>query len=266
MTRFISHNILRSIAGLSLCLGAAQFAGAQTAQPVTDWSNYQVILYDAATIARLNAPAATIAQVPPPQTIVPQVTPPSAPIVTVPSVPAAPTQPIVTAPTTEPAAPEPAASIERDLSQFISRRNRKNVPIIDGAPDCAADDLAIRINITRIKRIKGSLVIDLHDNTPEHFLKSSKVLLRIRQPVTAKEMNVCMPVATPGQYAIGIYHDNNDNEKFDKNFLGIPKEHFGASNNPKFGLEKPPIDGSLFEVTETGANISLRMARASDIL
>lgn len=256
------HNFLSYAAGLALCFGTAQFAKAQTKPQNIDWSKYEVIMYDADTIARLNAPVAPPAQTIPAVTT-PDVTPPQTTAAPTPT----PTTPAATTLTTiEPQIEPPAANTERDLSQFISRRNKKDVPIIDGAPDCAADDLAIRIKITRIKKVKGSLVIDLHDDTPEHFLKSSKVLLRIRQPVTANEMSVCMPVAKPGQYAMGIYHDSNDNEKFDKNFLGIPKEHFGASNNPKFGLEKPPIDGSLFEVTETGADISLRMARASDIL
>ena len=37
----------------------------------------------------------------------------------------------------------------------------------------------------------------------------------------------------PGTYAIGVYIDENDNEKLDTNFLGIPKEQYGFSNNAK---------------------------------
>jgi uncharacterized protein (DUF2141 family) len=35
-----------------------------------------------------------------------------------------------------------------------------------------------------------------------------------------------------GTYAIAIYHDENSNEKLDTNFIGIPKEKTGVSNNP----------------------------------
>ena len=35
----------------------------------------------------------------------------------------------------------------------------------------------------------------------------------------------------PGTYAIGVYID--ENEKLDTNFLGIPKEQYGFSNNAK---------------------------------
>ncbi|MFN1836016.1 DUF2141 domain-containing protein [Balneola sp. MJW-20] len=40
-----------------------------------------------------------------------------------------------------------------------------------------------------------------------------------------------------GDYAIAVYHDKNTNGKLDTNFLGIPKEAYGFSNNArgKFG-------------------------------
>ena len=48
-----------------------------------------------------------------------------------------------------------------------------------------------------------------------------------------------------GTYAIFVFHDVNRNNKMDRNFLGIPKEGYGASNNklpfaaaPKFSENK----------------------------
>lgn len=34
-----------------------------------------------------------------------------------------------------------------------------------------------------------------------------------------------------GNYALFVFHDANGNNKMDKNFLGIPKEGYGASKN-----------------------------------
>ena len=44
----------------------------------------------------------------------------------------------------------------------------------------------------------------------------------------------------PGEYAISVHHDDNDNGKMDTNFIGIPKEPTGLSNGavPKFGPPK----------------------------
>ena len=43
----------------------------------------------------------------------------------------------------------------------------------------------------------------------------------------------------PGRYAITVYHDKNDNRRFDKNWLGMPKEDWGASNNVRPRLRAP---------------------------
>ena len=36
-----------------------------------------------------------------------------------------------------------------------------------------------------------------------------------------------------GPYAIAVMHDENDNDKIDTNFFGVPTEGFGFSNNAK---------------------------------
>ena len=43
-----------------------------------------------------------------------------------------------------------------------------------------------------------------------------------------------------GTYAIKLYHDKNGNDELDTNFLGIPKEPYGFSNNARgtFGPAK----------------------------
>ena len=38
----------------------------------------------------------------------------------------------------------------------------------------------------------------------------------------------------PGTYAIKLHIDENENGKLDKNFIGIPKEQYGISNNALF--------------------------------
>lgn len=44
----------------------------------------------------------------------------------------------------------------------------------------------------------------------------------------------------PGEYAVSVHHDDNDNGKMDSNFIGIPREPTGLSNGhvPRFGPPK----------------------------
>ena len=51
-----------------------------------------------------------------------------------------------------------------------------------------------------------------------------------------------------GTYAIALFIDANENLKIDKNFLGIPKEQFGFSNNVMGTLSGPSFEQAKFQV------------------
>lgn len=58
-------------------------------------------------------------------------------------------------------------------------------------------------------------------------------------PAHEGTVTVTIPDLPAGDYALAIGHDVNVNHKVDKNFLGIPKEQWGMSNNPHATI-KPP--------------------------
>ena len=51
----------------------------------------------------------------------------------------------------------------------------------------------------------------------------------------------------PGRYAISVIHDENGNGKLDT-FLGVPREGFGFSRNPRIRMGPPRFDEVEFPV------------------
>lgn len=51
-----------------------------------------------------------------------------------------------------------------------------------------------------------------------------------------------------GEYAISAYHDENANDDLDTNWIGIPKEGVGASNNAKGKMGPPKYKDARFEL------------------
>ena len=151
------------------------------------------------------------------------------------------------------------------MSAQISLAEVTTLEYTDGN-GCKDEQLAIRVVVDNIRKGTGTIVADLHDEKPEDFLRGSRALIRIRMPASEGQTRFCIPIERPGTYAVGIYHDRNDNWKFDKNFFGIPKEAFGLSNNPRYGLRKPKLEEAAFEVPQDGADTVIRLARARDIL
>jgi len=63
----------------------------------------------------------------------------------------------------------------------------------------------------------------------------------------------------PGRYGIAVIHDENANQKLDRNFLGIPKEGFGFANNPRVLLSAPSFQAASAEVSCPATEIQIRL-------
>lgn len=53
-----------------------------------------------------------------------------------------------------------------------------------------------------------------------------------------------------GEYALSIFHDENNNGILDTNFIGMPKEAFGFSMNPKVYFGPPSFKKARFKLSD----------------
>lgn len=60
-----------------------------------------------------------------------------------------------------------------------------------------------------------------------------------------------------GEYAIKAFHDENGNNDLDTNFLGIPKEEYGFSNNARAMFGPPSWDNAKFIFTNENQIIEI---------
>lgn len=116
------------------------------------------------------------------------------------------------------------------------------------------------VQIGGVRSDKGVLVVVLYGDNPDEFLKKGGRVARERVPARIGSVAVCLEAPRPGTYAIAVYHDENDNGKFDRSWSGLPSEGFGVSNNPKPLLRAPTLGESAILVGSghKGVNIDLR--------
>lgn len=63
----------------------------------------------------------------------------------------------------------------------------------------------------------------------------------------------------PGDYAVSAIHDENDNKKLDKSFIGMPTEGVAFSNNAKIAFGPPKFEKVRFHVDgETTQTMRMR--------
>ncbi len=67
----------------------------------------------------------------------------------------------------------------------------------------------------------------------ESDIDEAGVVVRIQERVSRGSYKQSFEIP-PGTYAVKIHIDENENGELDTNFLGIPKEQYGISNNALF--------------------------------
>jgi uncharacterized protein (DUF2141 family) len=108
------------------------------------------------------------------------------------------------------------------------------------------------MTITGINTQKGDILIAVFPSE-SGFPYDPKKAIRLLKSKPANGKAVATVNDLPaGRYAVSVFHDTNNNEKFDTNFLGIPQEGYGVSNNalnrfsaPEFGPSSFAYSGNL---------------------
>lgn len=96
---------------------------------------------------------------------------------------------------------------------------------------------------------------------PDGFPRDgSKVFRHAWAPIQGGRGECFFAGVPPGDYAVTVFHDENDNGKFDMNWMGMPLEGYGFSNNVKPRFKAPSFDECEFHYDGTGVKeISIEM-------
>ncbi len=119
--------------------------------------------------------------------------------------------------------------------------------LISNAYGQQTDTLSITLDVTFTKFNKGSILIALYESEEsymEKIYKSAEVLVKDYQA------QIVFKSLKKGVYAFSFFHDLNDNKELDTNFLGIPKEPYGFSNDKKGRFGPPKFNESSLEINK----------------
>ncbi|MGF1449668.1 MAG: DUF2141 domain-containing protein [Opitutales bacterium] len=120
-------------------------------------------------------------------------------------------------------------------------------------PKASTSNLLVRAN--GLENSKGQVCYALFRTSGEF---AEVPFRRGVAPVSGKKSHVLFTNIPHGDYALAVFHDRNKNFKLDKNFVGVPTERYGFSNNAR-GTFGPPdwkdvkftLAGELGELTVT---------------
>jgi len=133
---------------------------------------------------------------------------------------------------------------------------------ITAATASASSGGRIEAAVSGVSNAPGMVGCALFSSAAGFPLESDKPSVKIMRVAPAGGAALCVfDNVPPGVYAMAVVHDTNGNGRADTNFLGIPTEGVGVSNNVMPRMSTPTFDANRFSVAAgqvTRLAISLR--------
>lgn len=85
------------------------------------------------------------------------------------------------------------------------------------------------------------------------------MLAEVETPIANGQARHTFKNLSPGTYAIAVYHDENRNDDFDTNFIGLPLEGYAFSNGASVFLGPPSFDAARFVLSAPSMAITIPM-------
>ncbi len=105
----------------------------------------------------------------------------------------------------------------------------------------AKSQFKLEIVITNVHSNSGKIVLELLDSYQKSIVGKNCIIQN-------KMGSIIIENLKPSKYAVHYIHDENSNGKFDTNWVGIPIEGYGFSNNAFGNFGPQPFDKLLFDV------------------
>lgn len=106
--------------------------------------------------------------------------------------------------------------------------------------------VTMQVEVKGLKNNNGKVMIGVYNSEGTFLKKTYKGRVATIKNNKATTTFTDLPV---GEYAVSVYHDENNNQKLDVNFMGIPKEKYASSNGAKGFMGPPKYVDAHFKIT-----------------
>ncbi|MDR9417463.1 DUF2141 domain-containing protein [Gracilimonas sp.] len=106
------------------------------------------------------------------------------------------------------------------------------------------------LKINNIPKVEGEVRVAVFDSK-ENYDSKENPLHAFVLTVEGDSLTWKHDELPYGEYAIAVYHDENENGELDTNLLGIPKEAYGFSNNARGRFGPASWKDAVFEISES---------------
>lgn len=104
----------------------------------------------------------------------------------------------------------------------------------------------IRVHVLGLRSDRGDIRCTLFSSA-EDFPNNGDLMAKITTaPIVDRTATCEFTGITPGLYAVVLFHDENGDGKFNRNWIGLPEEGYGFSNDAPAHFRPPRFDEASF--------------------
>jgi uncharacterized protein (DUF2141 family) len=121
-----------------------------------------------------------------------------------------------------------------------------------------AEAARLVVAIQGIRSDAGNVFVALFSK-PERFPDGNYSVQHTKVKAATEGLTVVFDELPAGAYALGAYHDENDNGQLDTNFFGYPIEGYALSNGIRAAMTRPRFADAAFLVGNADTYITLHI-------
>ena len=142
------------------------------------------------------------------------------------------------------------------LTTFAINHATAEAPPPGSAADKERPAATIEVIVTNVRNSKG--VVRAALCLPHEFL-SERCAIEAIGPAHQGTVRLTLNGIPPGRYAIQAWHDEKSKGQIERDWLGIPYQGVGFSNDPILVFGPPTFDKSAVSLTSGGNTTTLRL-------
>jgi uncharacterized protein (DUF2141 family) len=117
---------------------------------------------------------------------------------------------------------------------------------IGASADDAATSNSLKVSVMGFHSNDGEVDCALFGSADGYPDDSAKAVKTTSSKIENGQALCTFAAVAPGDYAVSVFDDENSNGKLDRNFIGMPKEGVGASNDAAGKFGPPKFDDARF--------------------
>lgn len=128
------------------------------------------------------------------------------------------------------------------------------------AGESFAQEKGLRVVVTDLKSDAGQVGVLVFKDESGYPNDHRKAVARAFGAIRENKAEITVQGLDHGTYVVTVMHDENTNEKLDKDLFGRPKEGYGVSNNPPPRTFGPPrFEDGLIDFRPGNAGVTIKM-------